>query len=233
MAGTVKNAIGELVAVRTDGVETRLRGRGALRVFEGDVLRMDGRGQALIETEEGILVGLNGDAVVQLLTRWEKERGLTRILRVQRGEVWARSNDARRAVEIETPVGVLAARAAEVNLKVVSDDEAIATVISGTGEFSTPVATCTIRAGTTSFGHRSKACTPPTATDVQPLIGWSHALLPLRRMLPRGDDLSAPASPRMLGTYLEHFRLCERPFSNAPDPRFVYLGAQHERRSRP
>jgi hypothetical protein len=66
--------------VRTDGVETRLRGRGALRVSEGDVLRMDGRGQALIETEEGILVGLNGDAVVQLLTRWEKERGLTRIL---------------------------------------------------------------------------------------------------------------------------------------------------------
>ena len=48
-------------------------------------------------------------------------------------------------------------------------------------------------------------------------------------MLPRGDDLSAPASPRMLATYLEHFRLCERPFSNAPDPRFVYLGAQHER----
>ena len=48
-------------------------------------------------------------------------------------------------------------------------------------------------------------------------------------MLPRGDDLSAPASPRMLATYLDHFRLGERPFSNAPDPRFVYLGAQHER----
>jgi hypothetical protein len=177
VAGTAKNAIGQLVAVRTDGVETRLRGRGVLRVFEGDVLRMDGSGQALIETEEGILVGLNGDAVVQILTRWEKEQGLTRILRVQQGEVWARSN-ARRAVEIETPVGVLAARAAEVNLKVVSDNEAIATVISGTGEFSTPLATCKIQAGTTSFGHRSKACTPPTATDVQPLIGWSHALLP-------------------------------------------------------
>ena len=29
--------------------------------------------------------------------------------------------------------------------------------------------------------------------------------------------------------YLEHFRLRERPFSNTPDPRFVYLGAQHER----
>jgi hypothetical protein len=92
--------------------------------------------------------------------------------------VWARSNDARRAVEIETPVGVLAARAAEVNLKVVSNDEAVATVISGSGEFSTPLAMCKIQAGTTSISHRSQACTPPTATDVQPLIGWSRALLP-------------------------------------------------------
>jgi type II secretory pathway predicted ATPase ExeA len=33
----------------------------------------------------------------------------------------------------------------------------------------------------------------------------------------------------MLATYLEYFRLRERPFSSAPDPRFVYLGAQHER----
>jgi len=178
VAGTAKNATGELVAVRTDGVETRLRGRGALRVFEGDVLRMAGQGQALIETDEGILVGLNGDVVVQVLSRWEKAQGLTRILRVQRGEVWARSNDARRAVEIETPVGVLVARAAEVNLKVVSNDEAVATVISGSGEFSTPLATCKIQAGTTSISHRSQACTPPTATDVQPLIGWSRALLP-------------------------------------------------------
>ena len=178
LAGTARNALGQLVAVRTDGVETRLRGRGALRVFEGDMLRMDGRGQALIETEEGILVGLTGDAVVQILSRWEKEQGQTRILRVQRGEVWARSHDARRAIEIETPVGVLAARGAEVSLNVVSDNEAIATVISGTGEFATPLATCKIRAGTTSYGYRSMGCTPPTVTDVGPLIGWSHALLP-------------------------------------------------------
>jgi hypothetical protein len=60
-AGTAKNAVGVLVVVRTDGVETRLRGRGALRVFEGDVLRMDGKGKALIETDEGIQVALNGD----------------------------------------------------------------------------------------------------------------------------------------------------------------------------
>ena len=28
--------------------------------------------------------------------------------------------------------------------------------------------------------------------------------------------------------YLEHFGLRERPFSNAPDPRFTYLGEHHE-----
>jgi hypothetical protein len=84
----------------------------------------------------------------------------------------------RRALEIETPVGVLAARVAEVNVRLVSDNETVATVVTGTGEFSTPFATCELRAGTTSFGHRSKACTPPAATDVGTVVGWSRPLLP-------------------------------------------------------
>ena len=60
----------------------------------------------------------------------------------------------------------------------VSDNETVATVVAGTGEFSTPFATCELRAGTTSFGHRSKACTPPAATDVATVVGWSRPLLP-------------------------------------------------------
>jgi hypothetical protein len=115
-AGTAKNAVGALVVVRTDGVKTRLRGRAALRIFEGDVLRMDGKGKALIETDGGIQVALNGN-------------------------------------------------------------ETVATVVTGTGEFSTLFATCELRAGTTSFGHRSKACTPPAATDVATVVGWSRPLL--------------------------------------------------------
>ncbi|MGH7306588.1 MAG: FecR domain-containing protein [Candidatus Rokuibacteriota bacterium] len=177
-AGTAKNAVGVLVVVRTDGVEARLQGRGAVRVFEGDVLRVEGQGKAFIEMDERIQMALNGDSVVQVLSRWEKEHGLTRVLRLRRGEVWARIVDARRAVEIETPVGVLAARAAEVNMRLVSESEAVATVVTGTGEFSTPFATCALRAGTTSFGHRSKACTPPAVTDVRTVIGWSRPLLP-------------------------------------------------------
>jgi hypothetical protein len=39
-------------------------------------------------------------------------------------------------------------------------------------------ATCELRAGTMSFGHRSKACTPPAATDVATVVGWSRPLLP-------------------------------------------------------
>ena len=81
-AGTARYASGVLVVVRADGVEGRLQGRGALQVFEGDTLRLDGEGQALIETDEGAHVALNRGAVVKVLTRWEKGKGVTRILRV-------------------------------------------------------------------------------------------------------------------------------------------------------
>ena len=137
VAGTAKNANGALSVVRADGVETRLQGLGSLPVFEGDLLRVEGGG-ALIETAEGIQVALNGNAVVKILSRWDQGIGITRILRVQRGEVWARSNGPRQPVEVETPVGVLAARAAEISLRLASDDEAVATVVSGTADFSTP-----------------------------------------------------------------------------------------------
>jgi hypothetical protein len=132
---------------------------------------MDGKGKALIETDERIQVALNGDSVVQILSRWEKARGVTRVLRVQRGEVRARIGDERRALEIETPVGVLAARVAEVNVRLVSDNETVATVVTGTGEFSTPFAACELHAGTTSFGQRSKPCTLHAATDVGTVVG--------------------------------------------------------------
>ena len=178
-AGTAKNVVGgALLVVRADGVETRLRGRGTLRVFEGDTLKMEGKGKALIETDEGTQLALNGDSVVQIQSRWEKDAGVTRIVRMQRGEVWAKIGDSRRGLEIETPVGVLAARAAEINVRLVSDNEAVATVVTGVGEFSTPSAACELRAGTMSFGHRSQACTPPAATDVRTVIGWSRPLLP-------------------------------------------------------
>ena len=52
-AGTARSANGVLVVVRSDGVENHLQGRRALQLFEGDTLRIDGKGEALIETDEG------------------------------------------------------------------------------------------------------------------------------------------------------------------------------------
>src|SRR5262245_41055293 len=132
LAGTATTSNGTRVVVRTDGVETHLQGRRALQVFEGDVLRIDGKGEALVETGEGIKVALTGNTIVKILSRWEKGKGLTRILRLQRGEVWVRNSDAKQAVEIETPVGILSARAAEMSARLVSNEEAVATVVQDT-----------------------------------------------------------------------------------------------------
>ncbi len=176
-AGLAKNASGLLVAVRTDGTESRLRGRGALQLFEGDTVRVDGDGQALIETDEGIQVVLNGNAAVKLLSRWEKGKGTTRILRLQKGEILARSRYLQQPVEIETPVAVVAARAAEVSVRLVSDTEALAIAVEGTAELSTPQASCQLRPGTVSFGYRGRPCTIPAPADVRSITSWSRPLL--------------------------------------------------------
>jgi hypothetical protein len=176
-AGMARHANGVLVVVRADGVESRLQGRGALQVFEGDTLRVDGEGQALIETAEGAQVALNRSAVVKVLTRWEKGKGVTRIFRLQRGEVWARNTSGQPLLEIETPVGVLSARAAEVSVSLVSDNEAVATVVQGTADLSTPISSCQLRAGTRSHGYRGKPCSTPAAAEVASVIAWSHPLL--------------------------------------------------------
>ena len=168
---------GVLVVVRADGVESHLQGRGALQIFEGDTLRVDGEGQALIETEEGVQVALNRSTVVKVLTRWEKSKGTTRILRLQRGEVWARSLKSQALLEIETPVGVLSANAAEVSVNLVSDNEAVATVVQGTANLSTSTSSCQLRAGTMSRGSRGKACSAAAGAQVSSATAWSYPLL--------------------------------------------------------
>ncbi len=72
--GTATNAIGELVIVRTDGVQQRLQGKGNVPLYEGDVLKTDSSSQALIEFAEGIQVALNENTSFKLLSRWEKDK---------------------------------------------------------------------------------------------------------------------------------------------------------------
>jgi len=174
--GTAQNATGTLVVVRTDGIEHRLRGRGALPLYEGDVLRTEPGGQALVQLRPGMLVALNEKTALKILSRWEKTAGTIRILRVSHGEVWAKAGDGVRQLEVETPAAVAAARDAEIDLKVAEDGQSALTVVQGSVEFATPFGVCTVRSGTASVGTRGAACTAPQPTNAAAAVGWKQAV---------------------------------------------------------
>jgi hypothetical protein len=176
--GTAQNAVGTLVVVRTDGIEHRLQGRGALPLFEGDVLRTEPSSQALIQLRPGMPVALNEKTTLKILSRWEKTGGTLRILRVSQGEVWAKAGDGARQMEIETPAAVAAARDAEIDLKVAEDGQSALTVVAGTAEFGTPFGLCAVRGGTASVGARGAACTVPQPANVAAVVSWKQAVAP-------------------------------------------------------
>ena len=177
--GTAQNAVGTLVVVRTDGIEHRLQGRGSLPLFEGDVLRTEPASQALIQLRPGTPVALNEKTTVKILSRWDKNAGASgtiRILRVSRGEVWAKAGSGERQLEVETPASVVAARDAEFDLKVAEDAQSALTVVQGTVEFGTPFGQCSVRSGTASVGARGAACTAPQPANPAATIGWKQAV---------------------------------------------------------
>ncbi|HKW90518.1 MAG TPA: FecR family protein [Methylomirabilota bacterium] len=176
--GTAQNVVGTLVVVRTDGIEARLQGRGALPLYEGDVLRTEPGSQALIQLRPGIPVALNEKTTLRILSRWEKTGGTTRILRVSRGQVWAKAGDGARQLEIETPAAVAAARDSELDLKVGEDGQSTLTVIQGTTELDTPFGVCPVRGGTASTGARGATCSAPQPANVSAAVAWKQPVAP-------------------------------------------------------
>jgi hypothetical protein len=174
--GTATNAIGELVVVRTDGVQQRLQGKGNVPLYEGDVLKTDSNSQAMIEFSEGVTVALNENTSFKLLSRWEKDMPTVRILRLKQGEVWAKTSSGPKRFEVETPVATAAVKETEFNLKVQDDGQSILTVIEGIVTFGTPFGTCPIRTDTISYGVRGKKCTKPAATDAKAARSWVDGL---------------------------------------------------------
>lgn len=175
--GTAQNAIGTLVVVRPDGIQELLQGKGSLQLFEGDHLRTEAASQALIEFQDGIEVALNEKTSFKILSRWEKAKGITRIIRLKQGEIWVKTGVGPKPLEVETPVAVAAVRETEFNIKVLEDGQSILTVIEGIVEFGTAFGTCPIRTSTVSYGVRGKRCTKPALTDVRPVIAWTEAIL--------------------------------------------------------
>jgi hypothetical protein len=174
--GSATNAIGTLTIVRTDGVQQRLQGKGNVPLYEGDVLKTDGSSQALIEFQEGIQVALNESTTFKLISRWEKDKPITRILRLSQGEVWAKTAGGPKRFEVETPVATASIKETEFNLKVQDDGQSILTVIEGVVQFGTPFGTCPIKTETISYGVRGKKCTKPAATDAKAAKSWTEAV---------------------------------------------------------
>jgi hypothetical protein len=174
--GMATNAIGTLTIVRTDGVQQRLQGKGNVPLYEGDVLKTDSSSQALIEFQEGIQVALNEATSFKLLSRWEKDKPITRILRLAQGEVWAKTAGGPKRFEVETPVATASVKETEFNLKVQDDGQSILTVIEGVVQFGTPFGTCPIKTDTISYGVRGKKCTKPAATEAKTAKSWTDAV---------------------------------------------------------
>lgn len=173
--GMAKNAIGAFTVVRTDGIEEQLEGKGTLPLFEGDVVKTDSASQAMLEIDDGINVAINENTKFVILSRWEKEKGYTRILRLRQGEIWVNTGGPK-PLEIETPVATAAVKSTEFDLLVDANGQSTLTVIEGIVEFGTAFGTCPIRTSTISYGNRGKKCTKPKPVDVSQSIAWTEAV---------------------------------------------------------
>ena len=68
-----------VMVVHPDGIQDRLRGKGLVKLFEEDVLKTEPGSQALIDFTDGVVLALNQNTTIKLLSRWEKTKGITRI----------------------------------------------------------------------------------------------------------------------------------------------------------
>ncbi|MDH4361566.1 MAG: FecR family protein [Nitrospirota bacterium] len=176
LVGNAINAVGEFTVFRTDGIQEQLEGKGSLPLYEGDRVKTGKGSQGLMEFTNGIQVALNEDTDFLILSRWESDKGITRILRLATGEVWVKTMGGPKPLEIETPVATAAVKSTEFDLKVQPDGQTTLTVVEGIVEFGTAFGTCPIRTSTISYGNRGKKCTKPAPVDVAPNVAWTQGI---------------------------------------------------------
>src|SRR5574341_979471 len=66
--GQALYSTGTLVVQRPDGIEDRLRGRGAMNLFELDILRTEANSQALLDFGGGTQIGLNESTIALIVS---------------------------------------------------------------------------------------------------------------------------------------------------------------------
>jgi len=176
LVGNAINAVGDFTVFRTDGIQEQLEGKGSLPLYEGDRVKTGKGSQGLMEFTNGIQVALNEDTDFLILSRWESDKGITRILRLATGEVWVKTMGGPKPLEIETPVATAAVKSTEFDLKVQPDGQTTLTVVEGIVEFGTAFGTCPIKTSTISYGNRGKKCTKPAPVDVAPNVAWAQGI---------------------------------------------------------
>jgi hypothetical protein len=174
--GMAKKTIGTLNIVRVDGKKEHLRGKGVLALFEGDALSTDKKSRALIELSNGIQVGMNRNTRFKIVSRWEKEKGITRILRLKQGMLWVKTSGGPTPLEVETPVAIAVVKGTEFIIETFKNGSSTLKVIEGLVEFGTAFGTCPIRTSTVSYAVQGKKCTKPVVADVKPSANWTADL---------------------------------------------------------
>jgi hypothetical protein len=120
---------------------------------------------------------------VRLLSRWEKGKGETHILRMASGTLWVRTGSRAQALEVETPVASAAPQiesggAVEFMMTTLAGGPSLLSVIEGVVPFGTAFGTCPIKPGTISHAVPGKKCTKPVALDSRRATGWMAAVDP-------------------------------------------------------
>jgi FecR protein len=167
--GTAQTATGRFTVVRPDGIENQLVGKSPLALFEYDVVGTAANSRAVLDVGDGIQVTLEQSTTFKILYRWERTKGLTPIVRLHKGEISVRATRGGAALEIETPVAVIATpRNAELSVRVTGEGNAAVTVVRGAVDVANPLGTCRLQGPRASSFVRGKACNAPVAAETKP-----------------------------------------------------------------
>lgn len=105
--GMVTNAIGQVLVKGTDSITEISEGSGVAPLQEGDWVQTGVSSLVLLEVGSGMQVVMNESTEFLLISRWESEKGLTRILRLKQGEFGVLLKGGPIRVEVETAVGTV------------------------------------------------------------------------------------------------------------------------------
>jgi hypothetical protein len=171
-----RKAVGEVLVIRTDGIVERLEGEGALPMFEGERMMTAGDSLALLVLANGIQIVMNERTEFLLLSRWERDKGFTPILRLRQGELWVKTLGGSKSLEVETPVATASVNGTEFSIHVGPEGQSTLTVIEGKVEFGNALNTWIVPGGTRSEGNRGEKCTKPQAVIGNLTLAWTKAI---------------------------------------------------------